>query len=907
MKQITLLLLFLFFGAGLMAQQGKITGNVTDQVNGKAISEAIVRAGGQQVVSDANGYFEIGGLNYGEQTITVIAIGFENFEVTATVSAKPVKIKAELLAKIAAENERKGISEINLADLSTEDEGKGQNVSGLLHSSGDIFTSTASYTLGALYFRVRGYDGENFATYMNGINVNDAENGRASWSEWGGLNDATRNKESVNGINASRFSFGSLGGSTNIITRASMQRKQTKFTYSMSDKTYTNRAMFTYSTGLMKNNWAFTVSGSRRWGEGGYVKGVFYDAWAYFFSAEKKINDHHSIGFTSYGSPTRRGQQGGSTQEAYDLTGSNYYNPNWGYQNGEVRNAKVKNFHEPMMIFSHYWDIDKKTKITTSLAYSFGYNGATALNWYNSRDPRPDYYRYLPSWQNYITTQEPLQSRTNYDQTTLAWQTDPNKSQINWDNLYQINYRNNLAGKQASYIIEDRRSDQQQISLNILLNKELSSNVKLDGGFEFRKYKGHHFKTIEDLLGGTYWVDIDNFAVRDNGIDAVQLQNDVNNPNRIVKVGDVFGYDYDINTNSGLVWGQLEVTSDKIDYFAAVNLNATSMWRHGYMKNGHYLENSFGDSEKYNFADGGIKAGITYKINGRNIITVNSQAMTRPPSVYNSFISPRTRNTVTPDMKSDKIWTADISYILRTPTFKARLTAYQTMMWDQNEISSFYNDDLSTFVNYVMSGIDKVHSGLEFGAEIKASSTVSFTAVAALGYFRYNSNPIATISYDNASQPDMTEKVYIKNYLLNGSPQTAGSLGLSYRHPKYWFFNANFNYFGDNYADFNPERRTVNAMPYANPNDPRIPAILNQTKFDDGFTLDASIGKSWQVKKLYINLNLSITNVLDNTSLITGGYEQMRFDFDTKSVNQFIPKVYYGLGRTFFLNLGIRF
>ncbi|MEI6696214.1 MAG: TonB-dependent receptor [Bacteroidota bacterium] len=905
MKQITLLLLFLFCGAGLMAQQGKITGNVTDQVSGKAISEAIVRVGAQQVVSDINGHYEIGGLNKGEQTLTIIAIGFENFETVINVGATPVNVQAGLTPKSVVENDRKGISEVNLADLSTEDESKGQSVSGLLHSSGDIFTSTASYTLGAMYFRIRGYDGENFATYMNGINVNDAENGRASWSEWGGLNDATRNKESVNGISASRFSFGSLGGSTNIITRASMQRKQTKFTYSMSDKTYTNRAMLTYSTGLMQNNWAFTISGSRRWGEGGYVKGVFYDAWAYFFSAEKKINDHHSLGLTFYGSPTRRGQQGGSTQEVYNLTGSNYYNPNWGYQNGEVRNAKVKDFHEPMMILSHYWDIDKKTKITSSLAYSFGYNGATAINWYNSADPRPDYYRKLPSYEYYISNHIPDQNVINL--TTLAWQTDPKTSQIDWDNLYQINYRNNLAGKQSSYIVEDRRNDQQQLSLNILLNKELSSNVKLDGGFEFRKYNGHHFKTIADLLGGNYWVDIDNFAARDFSGDTIKNQNDINHPNRIVKVGDVFGYDYDIYTNSGLIWGQVDVTGDKIDYFAAANLNATSMWRHGNMRNGYYPDNSFGDSQKYNFTDGGIKAGITYKINGRNFITANTQVMTRPPSVYNSFVSPRTRNTVTNDMQSDKIWTGDVSYILRTPIIKARVTAYQTMMWDQNEISSFYNDDLATFVNYVMTGINKVHQGIEIGAEVKASTTVSVTAVAALGNYRYTSNPTANISYDNGSQPSITETVYMKNFYINGSPQTAGSLGISYRHPSFWFFNANLNYFGSNYLDFNPERRTVNAVPYANPNDPRIPSILNQIKLDDGVTLDASVGKSWQVKKIYINLNLSITNILDNTSLITGGYEQMRFDFDTKDINKFPPKYYYGLGRTFFLNLGIRF
>jgi len=229
------------------------------------------------------------------------------------------------------------------------------------------------------------------------------------------------------------------------------------------------------------------------------------------------------------------------------------------------------------------------------------------------------------------------------------------------------------------------------------------------------------------------------------------------------------------------------------------------------------------------------------------------------------------------------------------------------MIWDQSEINSFYHDDFFTFVNYVMTGINKIHQGIEFGAEVKATSTVSFTAVAALGSFYYTSNPTATISYDNGKNPDVTETVYIKNFLINGTPQTAGSVGINYRHPKYWFFNANLNYFGNNYADFNPERRTESAMPYARPNDPRIPAIINQTKFDDGFTLDASIGKSWQIKKIYVNLNFSVSNVLDNTKLITGGYEQMRFDFGDLAVNQFEPKVYYGFGRTFFLNLGIRF
>lgn len=881
-----------------MAQQGKLTGNVYDQSTGKAVSQAIVVIGTTQTVSDANGYFEISDLKYGEISLTIVAIGFEKYEATVKIASKQNYVKAELMSRVAADNERKGISEVNISELEGDDENKGQSVSGLLHSSGDIFTSTSSYTLGAMYFRMRGYDSENFSVYMNGINVNDPENGRASWSEWGGLNDATRNKEVNNMISSSRFGFGGLGGATNIITRASKQRKQTKFTYSLSDKTYTNRAMFTYSTGLMDNDWAFTISGSRRWGEGGYVKGVFYDAWAYFLSAEKKINEHHSIGLTVYGSPTRRGQQAGATQEAYDLMGSNYYNPNWGMQDGEVRNAKVKNFHEPMVILTHYWEMNTKTKLTTSLGYSFGYNGGTALNWYNSADPRPDYYRYMPSYQtdSYII-----------NKITNNWQNNQLISQINWNKLYQTNYVSNTMGQQAKYIIEDRRNDQKTLNFSMLLNKELSSNVKFDGGFEYRKYIGHHFKTIDDILGGVYWVDIDQFAERDFQNDTIKIQNDVNNPNRVVKQGDTYGYDYEIYSNTSQLWGQVDVTGDKIDYYFAGSLNATTFWRQGNMKNGRYLNNSYGESTKYDFINGGGKLGITYKLNGRNFIIANTSGLTRAPSVYNSFISPRTRDEVSSKLENERIWTGDINYILRTPYIKARVTLYQTMFWNQNDVTSFYHDDLKTFVNYEMIGISKVHQGLEFGAEFKATTTISLSAVAAIGNYRYTSNPIATVSYDNGSKPSVTEKVYINTFHVNGSPQTAGSLGISYRHPKYWFFNANLNYFGNNYLDFNPERRTSAALEGLLPSDPRIETIIGQTELKDGYTLDASIGKSWQINKLNININFSISNILDNTELATGGYEQLRYDYTTYNVDKFPPKIFYGLGRTFFLNLGIRF
>jgi hypothetical protein len=908
MRRLLFLFMFLTAAVALQAQNAKVSGTVFDSETGKAVSGASVKIGSTEVKTNSDGYFEINNIATGKSSVTVTIDGYEAQTSTVDIAAPETKLGAfGMKTTTSANGELSGISTVDVSALDFEDENKGQNISGLLHSTSDVFVNTAGFTLGAAYFRIRGYDSDNSTVYMSGVQVNDPENGRPSWSEWGGLNDAMRNKEVVNGLGAARFSFGAVGGTTNIITRASMQRKQNKLSYSLSNKSYTNRIMYTYSTGLMKNNWAFTVSGSRRWGNESYVDGVFYDAWAYFASAEKKINEKHSIALTAYASPTKRGMQAGTTAEAAELTGTHYYNPNWGYQNNgaDKRNAKVKNFNEPMFIFNHYWKVNPKMKVTNSLAYSFGRNGTSALNWYNAPDPRPDYYRYLPSYQtnaNLAVTPDPAVVAA----LTSAWQNDVNTQQINWDHLYLVNTLANATGAQANYVVEEKRADHSQIMLNSLLNYQKNDNVMFSGGVELSKYTGHHFKTIIDMLGGDYWVDIDQFAVQDYHGNLDSMQNDMNNPNRHVKAGDIYGWNYNIFQNSGLLWGQAEFSYNKIEYFVALNVSHTTFWREGLMKNGRNPDNSLGNSEKCNYTNYGIKVGATYKINGHNFIVGNAGYMSDPPYASYSFVSPDIKNTLTPGIGSQKTLSGDISYIYKSQRASVRLTAYQTMMSNGSRVISFYHDDYATFVNMTMTGIDKTLQGFELGADVKATSTINIIGVAAIGNYRYTSRPTATVSYENGSVADITETVYQKNFYVSGTPQNAYSIGVKYAHPKYWYFNANLNYFDKMYLDFNPERRTEEAISGLGIGDTMISKITKQEKLDGGFTFDASLGKSLIYKKAFININFSVSNIFNNQDLITGGYEQMRFDYATKNINKFTPKYFYGLGRTFYLTVSVR-
>ncbi|MBN1952544.1 MAG: TonB-dependent receptor plug domain-containing protein [Bacteroidales bacterium] len=799
---------------------------------------------------------------------------------------------------------------ILITESALENEEQSQDISGLLQSSQDIFVSTAGFTFGQTRFKIRGFDSEYSSVLMNGIPLNDMETGRAYWSSWGGLNDATRNKEINNGIAASDYSFGGVGGSSNMITRASSFRKNTRLTYSLTNRNYRNRLMFIHSTGMMDNGWALTVSGSRRWAQEGYVEGTFYDAWSYFLSAEKKLNKKHSLGIVAFGAPSKSGRGGVSTQETYDLAGSNYYNPYWGYQNGEKRNSRVNNYNQPMVALSHYWTMAEKTNLTTSVYYSFGRGGGTALDWYDAADPRPDYYRNLPSWDGDVNGLTPAERQ-------YLWENNTDFRQINWDYLYFVNRKNlytvgnvdgvegkTYTGNLSNYIIEERRNDRSQLGLTMNYKKEFSDHIIFSSGINLLSYQSDQYKTVVDLLGGDFYLDIDKYAERDF-FDPILAQNDLNHPNRVVKEGDVFGYDYTANVNYFDLFAQSEFTYAKVDFYIAASLSGTGFWRTGHMKTGKFPDNSFGDSEKQNFMNPGVKAGMTYKITGRHFASINALFMSRAPSFRNSYISPRTRDDVVDNLTSEKVMSADASYIYRSPYIKFRATGYFARIEDQVYLRSFYHEVLRSFGNYLMTGVDKLHYGLEIGVEGKVTQNITLIGVLAQGMHLYDSRPEVTFTVDNQATVIAERTAFLKNYRVGGSPQTAMSAGFKYFSSKYVWGGANINYYDNIYIEINPDRRTAEGVSNYDPSYPERENILKQEKFDPAFTMDAYIGKSWSIQGYYLSLSFSLSNILDNTDFAFGGFEQFRYD--PLDLEKFPPKYFYLYGRQYYLNVNVRF
>lgn len=920
-RAVVVLTAGLLFSSGLLAQEQKL--QVLDQATGKALDGATISVWGpvrKRIQTNRDGHYSLGDLPRGRYTITITAKGYEAKQIEVKDGNFEKMLPSLLRLKPIEENlNDDGIMLVD--DVADESNSSASEYGSLLTSSRDSFNATAAYVFSSARFSARGLDSPYQLQLLNGVPMNDLNTGYSPWSLWGGLNDLSRLQNYSETMEPLELSFGNVGMSSNIQMRPSLYRKQTRLTYSNSNRTYSNRLMATYSSGILRGGWSLTAHVGRRSGNGlySYVRGTHYDAWSYFLGVEKRLDEVNSLALIAFASPTRRGVASASTEEAYRLVGSNFYNPNMGMQNGEWRNARERGNHEPIIQLTHYFnDLKRKLQINTTASYRFGYNYVSALNWYNAPDPRPDYYRYLPSYFTYMATE------ANRDEATAEiyrdlWASERNVRYIDWDKLYSIN-RSNTAplydaegnllanGARALYMIEHRHNDQREFALASNASWIATNWLTLNGGIHYRYNDTDNYAQVGDLLGASYVYDIDKFAERDFGGDASKAQIDLNNPDHIAVVGDRFSYSYRSITERYASWLNAKYSLGKIDAYTALMAQQTNMQRIGKHKRGLFPDNSLGASEKVKFFDFGAKAGITYKLNGQNYIIANLAYSEQAPTFNSIFVSPRTRNTLIDKLESEKILSADLSYALRLPWLRGRVTAFYTKTKDKTRSMSFYDDAQAAFSNFTLTGIATKHLGVELGLEAKLSPSLTATGALAWGHYSYDSNPSYIQTIDNSNKIVDQDIVYWKGLMLSGTPQTAASLGLTYRAPWYATFGINANYFGRNYVSMNPVLRTDRGRAAFGEE------VIKPRELNGGFTLDLNAGYSWRLKRdVYLRFNLTVSNILNNKEIHSGGYEQLRVRTQTnadKSVELYRPfdsKHSYMYGTTFFFNTSLQF
>lgn len=916
MKKFILTQLLLLFFLQAIVAQNIIKGIIVESESEKPLQNVLIRIVNTNLVESTtiDGAFTFKNVRNGRYILEMKLVGYETQNFPIELSGATIDLGVIILYRDIIEEQDLSLITITDDELN-DDASAADNISGLLQASKDIFLRTAAFEFSSSFFRIKGLDSGNGKVLINGIEMNKIYDGRAQWSNWGGLNDVLRNQEFSNGLSPSYFTFGGVLGSANMNTRASTQRPGTRISYSSSNRSYEHRAMATYTSGISKKGWSMTFSGSRRAGNEGFNDGTSYNAYSLFASVEKKINDKHSINFTGIFTPNRRGKSAPNTQEVFDLKGIEY-NEYWGNLNGKKLNSRIKEVVEPILMLNYYWDISENTTLQTNVSYQFGKIGNSRLDFNAGANPSPTYYQTLPS---YFLRNNDLAG------AYAAQENFVNNGQLDWNRIFDANTTNATMGLNNAYVLYEDRNEDKQVTINSIFNSNINSNISINGKLEYKRLHSQNFAEVLDLLGGSGYLDINNFADSE-----AQMQNDALNPNRVVGVGDKFRYNFNLLSDLMNAFLQAQFKYNKIDFYAAVNVSQITNQREGLYKNGRFENSSFGESEKLNFTTYGVKAGATYKLNGRNLINANVAYLTQAPITRNSFSNSRENNNIVDNLQSEKVFSTDASYIFRGSIITSRLTGYYTSIKDATEISFYFADgvggDNTAFVQEILSGIEKKHFGLELGLEAKVTSTIKLKGAAAVGSFTYANNPDLYLTSDvtndgifdeNGRSGNYTSN--LKNYKIAAGPHTAYSIGFEYRDPNYWWIGATANFFSNTFVDIAPLTRSSNfytdadGLTFPNYDVDLARVLLQQEKFDNYKVINLVGGKSWKISGYYISVFATVNNLL-NTEYKSGGFEQgrnanyneLRRD---KALEKpvFGNKYWYGRGATYFLNANISF
>jgi len=810
-----------------------------------------------------------------------------------------------------------------------EDDDMSQNVT-IINSNNNIYASQVGYLFSPVRFRYRAFNQKYNEIYINGAPMNDMESGQFRYSIVGGLNQQTRGVENSLPFEINNFSMSSMGGSNNYNFRPSAMAQGQRLTLTGANRNYRVRAMYTYNSGVNAKGWAFSANVTYRWANEGYVEGTFYNALSYFLGAEKILNDKHRISLVTWGNPTERASQGAGTDESYWLANDRYYNPYWGYQDGKKRSSRIVTDWAPTALLTWDFQINPTTKLTTSLTGRYSRYKSTRLNYNNADNPQPDYWKNLPSSYFDVWDESDAANRTNqciyeFERSRTYLMSSKANRQINFDQLYFANKQAGAQGQDAMYFIQARHNDNLNITLSTALQKELNRFAALNAGFNLATNKGMHYQTMDDMLGALSFHNVNTYALGTYSPEDPRVQYDTRHPNGYVGIGDRFGYDYNILVDKANLWASYKYDRGRVHTFLSGRLGGTQMARDGKMENGMAIGNSYGKSRSSKFLDGGVKGGIHLNLGMGNVITLGAGYEMRAPQASTAFVSPEINNDFVLDLKNEKVLSAEVGYQIQLPWMKANINGYYSTVKDATEWQNFYFDDINSFSYVSMTGIKKVYYGVEWGINFKISNEFNIKTLGTIGEAKntnnanvwYMSSTTGTYNDNNGHKPEI---VYNKNMREAGTPLTAASLIFSY-HRWGWFVDLNCNWYDRIYLSYSPSFRyestlknRQNAGEIVTDNDGNIlESALAQQKGHGGFMLDASIGRSLRLKRgKSISINLSITNLLNNQKIVTGGYEQSRSDYTTSgnirayrfSMN---PKKYYAYGINGMLNIGYKF
>ncbi len=844
MKKITNLLMVLMFAMTSSIYAQTITGTVNAE-DGPLPGASVIQKGTTNgVTTDFDGKFTLN-VPEGSGTIVVSFVGYKNTEVTYTVASGETKdvgtitlVSDNTLDEIVvtatsfAIDRQTPVAVSTIKAVEIENKLGSQEFPEILKSTPGVYATKNGGGFGDGDLSLRGFNSVNVAVMINGVPVNDMENGRVFWSNWAGLSDVTSAMQVQRGLGASKVAVPSIGGTVNILTKTTDANKGGSIFVSTGNDNYQKYGI-TLSTGMMDNGFAATISAAKTTGDG-YVDGTEFNGANYFVNISKQLGDNHKISLTTFGAPQRHGQRQDRVliSDIRNAEQDVKFNPNWGFKNGQVVHIEDNFYHKSQTSLNHDWTISDNTFLSTALYASWGTGGGGGT------------------------------VGTNRDlfKVRLGGDDQP----VDLDNIVRINKANGALGSEAA--LRASRNDHSWFGLLSTFKTEINDNLDFIGGIDLRTYTGKHFREVTDLLGGQYLLD----------------NNDVNNPNNAARVGDKIAYNNDGEVGWQGLFTQLEYNNDVFAGFISLAASNTSYRRIDYF---NYLDSDpLQTTDRFNFFGYSVKGGANYNINETQNVFVNIGYFEKA-AFFDAVFLNFNNETINEDAETEKIFSAEIGYGIRSEKFAANVNLYRTEWNDRTFPRFFQNPDGTNSVANI-TGVNALHQGIELDFEYRPSTRFRLNGMLSLGNWEW-ANDIENVQiFDEEQNLVQTVDLFIEGLKVGRPAQTTAALGFDWEMFDKTHFTVDYNYFGDIYADYDPNDRGTAGLPQA-------------WKLPNYSTFDASLRYGFKI----MDFDAVVTGRLNNVFNVD--YIQSALD-GTGSVAS-TALVYYGFGRTFNLSARIKF
>ena len=762
----------------------------------------------------------------------------------------------------------------------------------MLNSTPGVYATRAGGAFGDSRINVRGFDSKNTAVLINGIPVNDMENGRVFWSNWSGLTDVVSAMQVQRGLGASKLAISSVGGTINVLTKSTDLTKGGKIAATVGNDGYM-KTVASYNTGEMENGSALSLLFSRVEGDG-YVNGTMFEGYNYFMGyGWESDDDKHNIQVIVTGAPQVHNQRTSSFYNMADAADYEKYgiryNYNHGYLNGQEFNWRRNFYHKPIASVNWEYKINESTNLSASAYYSVGRGGGTG-----------DIGRLGGNYASSSRFRNELTGEVEWDQIVGS-----NSGQGgNWSGGYS--YNNNIDAATGLYIVNDqdervdgvkRNGFVRRASVNshnfvgslVNLNKKLSDKLTLDFGVDLRTYRGIHYRRLDNLLGADGYRDFDNVnysggsAVRTTtyGSDIGDLWNvfkDTDNEEKIDYHNDGF-------VRWSGVFGQLEYSNDDLSVFIQGAVSNQGFQREEFF-------NEIPGNQKTdwkNISGGNIKGGANYNIDAKNNVYVNAGTYSKQPNFDAVYIN--YGNNLNPDLRNEEVVGLEAGYGYRSSNFNFNVNIYKTTWKDRFLRDGVRVDGVNGNANYY--GIEQVHTGIEFDGVYEISPFVKVEGMLTLGNYEYGGDVTADV-FDSSNTLLGSSVIYLDGVKVGDAAQTTSRVNLIVTPSDLFKFNISMFNASDLYADFNVED-------FTSPEDEAM-MLPSYDLFDFGASYKLDIAG----ETIYLRAN--INNIFDNYYFAESAtnYEAGPGDSTYLGVNT-RNKVFPGWGRTWNVGFTYRF